>query len=288
MRQAWALISRPHTAWLYDGTTLDLAKVSGGPEYQKLMVRLSRSPPPDPPSAYQRFLRWTNKKLGRPATPDEDLNDAIEHAGLDSWLTLPMPYPQRLVESRAAFAGSGYGLCQNYKDLYRCEEEYESMAWETVYFVFFSRHALYASLDTFQAAFGLDPLSEPHVLDFESGFSNLPTFASPSAFWSHVRDQLMILPSKSPRRITKLLLGGENATDPDFIATLRDALGAPASLSDDGIPDPTFAAARGAALYARWRQEAPWDCVEDDECDTKRERERGEKSGDASKRVELR
>ena len=152
----------------------------------------------------------------------------------------------------------------------------------------FTRHALYASLDTFQAAFGLDPLSEPHVLDFRSGFSNLPTFASPSAFWSHVRDQLLILPSKSSRRITKLLLGGENATDLDFIAMLRDALGASASLSDGGVPDPTFAVARGAALYARWRQEAPWDCVEDDECDTQRERERRGESSDASKKVELR
>jgi len=42
--------------------------------------------------------------------------------------------------------------------------------------------------------------------------------------------------------------------------------------------DPTFAAARGAALYARRRQEAPFGCVERDECKEEKQREREGKS----------
>lgn len=38
--------------------------------------------------------------------------------------------------------------------------------------------------------------------------------------------------------------------------------------------DPTFAAARGAALYARRRQEVPSDCYEKSECEEMRSRER--------------
>lgn len=38
--------------------------------------------------------------------------------------------------------------------------------------------------------------------------------------------------------------------------------------------DPLFAAARGAALYARWRQEAPYDCEEEEKCEEQRQRER--------------
>jgi hypothetical protein len=41
----------------------------------------------------------------------------------------------------------------------------------------------------------------------------------------------------------------------------------------DIVADPLYAAARGAALYARWRQEVPWDCVEGEGCNDERERE---------------
>jgi hypothetical protein len=45
------------------------------------------------------------------------------------------------------------------------------------------------------------------------------------------------------------------------------------------LVDPVFAAARGAAIYARRRQEAPADCVELETCEEKRNREREGKSG---------
>ena len=36
----------------------------------------------------------------------------------------------------------------------------------------------------------------------------------------------------------------------------------------EAVADPLWAAARGAALYARLRQEVPWNCMEAPECKT--------------------
>lgn len=116
-----------------------------------------------------------------------------------------------------------------------------------------------------------------------------------SAFWSYVGDKLAILPRESRSVPTRLLLGGENATDPEFLRVLMDVLGqTPAQVLNifggpnntgslegfDGevFHDPLFASARGAALYARRRQEAPFDCLERDECERERQRQRESKS----------
>jgi hypothetical protein len=89
-----------------------------------------------------------------------------------------------------------------------------------------------------------------------------------------------------------VLLGGENATDSAFLATLRDALAklspvSPLSVDVDTIEDPTYAAARGMAVYARRRQEVPGDCMERRMCDERRENERSGGS-EGSPRLELR
>ena len=118
--------------------------------------------------------------------------------------------------------------------------------------------------------------------------------------------------------MTKVVLAGESATDPHFLGTLRDALQEVTAvhhlealprpwteavqwrmekqkhqgwnltfdrdLQNQVVIDPLFAAARGAALYARWRQEAPYECVEKEECYEKRRRER---EGIGNEKVEL-
>jgi len=58
------------------------------------------------------------------------------------------------------------------------------------------------------------------------------------------------------------------------------------------LEEPLFAAAKGAALYARWRQEIPWGCWESDKCEEGRRKERGETGeqylADNTARLELR
>ncbi|KAI9857448.1 MAG: hypothetical protein M1813_008198 [Trichoglossum hirsutum] len=319
---------------MYDGSIANAAGVSANPDYMELMLRLAHSPLPPPQSKYQRFIRWFNKKCGRPSTPDvgilsslitdlheatrsalpsypidkvvittpllpaltsEDLNDAIEYAGLRSWLIYSTPYPKILAESRSLFAANGNGLCKNYKHLYECEEEENKMPVHTVYSVTFTRQALYTTLDTFRSPFGFTSRSEAYLINFNSGLDSLPTYPSPLDFWKHVRSQLLSLPRKSDRPITKVLLAGESVTDAKFLNILRDSLAEIAGPSarreasdDEGwrvnmtfavdpdigmLADPVFAAARGAALYARWRQEAPYDCVEHERCEAERRRE---------------
>jgi hypothetical protein len=128
-----------------------------------LLRRLSLSSKVPQTSLLQRYLRRLNKLLGRPATKDvgtlselitslraeteprlnltlervvvttpqlpsltrEDLQDAIEHAGLKSWLEYPLPYPTMLYAPNAAFAASGRGLCKEWRNLYACLEEAE-------------------------------------------------------------------------------------------------------------------------------------------------------------------
>ena len=147
----------------YSGSTIDLAFVSASPAYAELLARLSQSTAPPKPSKLQQYLRRLNKLLGRPATPDvgtisalisclrgeaetrlnhaldrvvvttpqfpgltrEDLEDAIEHAGLKSWLEYPLPYPTMLYAPNAAFAANGQGLCNAVDNIYACLEEAE-------------------------------------------------------------------------------------------------------------------------------------------------------------------
>ena len=58
-----------------------------------------------------------------PALIREDLHDAIEYAGLRSWLIYPIPYPSMLYTANAAFAGSGRGLCHQWWDIDACQDE---------------------------------------------------------------------------------------------------------------------------------------------------------------------
>lgn len=156
-------------------------------------------------------------------------------------------------------------------------------------FVSLTRHALYASLDTMQEAFRRWAPDGPRVLDFGAGIDGRGRFADDGDYWAHIRSRIVEVARQGKRPIEILLLGGENATDTMFLATLRDALAplTPELLVNVDIvkvADPTFAAARGMALYARRRQEAPGHCVETPNCDEEREEQR---TGGAEGRVEL-
>lgn len=66
-----------------------------------------------------------------------DLLDALEYAGLGSWLAhhenrQAGTYPERLTEAHAVFAAHGLGLCNDYKNLFECWEEEEQMQLHTV------------------------------------------------------------------------------------------------------------------------------------------------------------
>lgn len=224
-----------------------------------------------------------------------DLADALEHAGLRPWLTSEPAeaglYPARLTEAHAVFAAYGQGLCNNYKDLFECWEEEERMVHHTALLVGFTRGDLRAEVVALRAPFEWDQGVVDMFVDLGAGLDGMGNFESAVAFWAHVRDQLTAVARRA--RLTRVMLVGENVTDSRFIDVLKDALGGSgyavgggmiqdeahilAVPDRDGVVDPTFASARGAAQYARWRQEAPFGCRERRECEEEREKERAQK-----------
>ncbi|KAJ9211207.1 hypothetical protein DTO166G4_7233 [Paecilomyces variotii] len=246
----------------------------------------------------------TEKEISQPldrvavATPDISsissiVNAALEDLDLRTWVGDSGFYPQRLVEADAVYAANGYGLCANYEDLWECTDEFYNSPNAHVFYVFYSRHLLYTSII---APINGEALSrfntdEAQVLDFEVGLDNLvQTDESQGTPWSRLRSQLLALPREYPYPLTHILLAGESATHPRFLATLRDALSEMVHMSPVNLQthfrdhadaaivpriiNPIFVASRGAALYARRRQEVQAHCTEPYECEAIRKRER--------------
>jgi len=136
-------------------------------------------------------------------------------------------------------------------------------------FISLTRHALYMSLDKMQDAFPRRVSDGPRVLDFSLGLDHRGSFAA-NDYWASMRTRIAIFVRQySEQPVDTLLLGGENATNNIFLQTVRNALNSVtptwSSILDIDVAtvaDPSFAAARGMAVYARRRQEAPNSCEE--------------------------
>ena len=164
-------------------------------------------------------------------------------------------------------------------------------------------HELYVSLDRYKAPLEHHEDTEVRLVNFELGSSKIPSNTERD-YWDLVKQALQKPCSNCDCQLTKLVLSGENATNSVFLNVLRDALNinlrsprlepstedvihvpARETAEDDiskikleehlnRMADPTFAAARGAALYARIRQVAPVLCMEKTECSSRRDQER--------------
>lgn len=229
-------------------------------------------------------------------TAEETLADALEHAGLRPWLGDTRYQPRAVAQPRAVLAGHGQGLCADYADVFLCRGQAGDLPVRRALFVSLTRHALYVTLERVQDAFPAHGSSEQRgtrVLDFEGGLDRREGFESEGGYWAYVRGRIVGLVREREgegqrRPVDMVLLGGENATDGGFLATLRDALAElhptlPSLVGSDideaMVLDPLYAAARGMAVYARRRQEVPGDCIEGPGCDEVRERERREGRG---------
>jgi len=222
-----------------------------------------------------------------PGLTKGDLDDALEYAGLRGWMDVSNgSEPKHVSESQAVFAGNGQGLCPSYRDVMECRLEGLELPRHLGLFISLTRHALYMSLDDVQYAFPQWRPDGPQVLDFGLGLDHRGGFA-PNDYWASLYSRIALFVRQySEQPVHTLLLGGENATNSVFLQTVRKALGSVtpmwSSVLDIDIAtvaDPTFAAARGMAVYARRRQEAPGPCKENFLlCDERREKERNRES----------
>lgn len=291
----------------HDGSRENLAKIEGDSEYNALMVRFSQSTSSPDSNLWDRLRRRTNKLLGRPATVDvgtlsnvltrlrkeaekysniaitsvvvvmpnfrgiqqEDLDDAIEYAGLKS---LMGTFPSRIPETQAAYAGNQFGLCINYVHPLKCEEEEENMPLEQVLAVHYSRHALSVTLAPLTKAFSFS--DDQSLIDWKLGLNALSLYPNVNSYWEAVGVKIQEVPNTATgwgkRPVTKVLLLGESALDPRFLKALQDALGGIRTTKNAAIlkvtRDPLYAAARGAAEFAKRLQEAPRNCIEPEHC----------------------
>ncbi|KAJ5223223.1 hypothetical protein N7468_007765 [Penicillium chermesinum] len=235
--------------------------------------------------------RKLHHSLDRVAVTSPDLhalspglvNFALQQTDLRTWVGDSKFYPDHLVEADAVYANNGFGLCENYHDLWECEDEFDYTDTSAVLFVSFSRQSLYASIiePIHGQALARFTRDENNVLDFEVGLDRLLQAEPSELLWARLRSQLTGLSRPWRSTITHLILAGENATYPRFVAELKDAfVGLPQlatgimPVKDDAKGDLTFAAARGAALYARRRQEVQSDCSEPPTCELSRRTER--------------
>lgn len=233
------------------------------------------------------------------------INKALRKAGPQSPTDDCFWYPNRLIEADTVYAANGYGLCENYHDLWQCEDEFNfdfefgrsvaPPASPILLFVSFTRHSLYISITIPNRGQALSwpTEDEKNVFDFDLGLDRILEVDSDhqNALWTSLRERIGSL-ARDKFRITHLLLAGESATNPAFLDNLRDALAGLEGIyigpmraevpldsmeyvAERGM-NLTFAAARGAALYARRRQEVQCDCSEIEECTILQEKERSD------------
>ncbi|KAJ5984323.1 hypothetical protein N7481_006422 [Penicillium waksmanii] len=226
-----------------------------------------------------------------PTLSPEMINTALQELDLQTWTGDCSWYPRRLIEADAVYAASGYGLCKSYHDLWECDDEFYLAGSPVILFVSFTRHLLYTSITIPNNGESLMRFAYDEIkdLNFELGLDQILEADNPDILWARLREQITTFSQSSEFRITGFLLAGESTTNPLFQDNLKDALAglsglhiepkiAPfalmGSVHGEKSMDLTFAAARGAALYARRRQEVQCDCSELGECELSRQKER--------------
>ena len=157
-----------------NGTETQGVKLRAREDYKDLLRKLSSLQAPPPQMWYEKWQRWMNKKRGRPATPEigilssmlrdlavatsallhlpsigkvvvaaplleaitgENLNDAIEYAGMSHWLDEEIRWPKYFGEMRAAHASNGLAICHDWRNTYNCQDEVDEWPVDTVYSV---------------------------------------------------------------------------------------------------------------------------------------------------------
>lgn len=229
-------------------------------------------------------------------TPDihnlslEMINTALEELDLQTWMSDCLWYPKHLIEADAVYVAHGYGLCKNYYDLWECSDEFEGAGFPVILFVSFTRYLFYTSVFIPDRGEALSrwAYDETKAFNFDMGLDRILEATDQELLQARIREQIADFARFF--RITDLLLAGESITNPGFLEKLKEALSGLSgfhtsfnnrdpfalmgSAHGEKVMNLTFVAARGAALYARRRQEVQCDCSELRECQMSRQKER--------------
>lgn len=187
---------------------------------------------------------------------EEDINDAIEYAGLKP-LT-GSSFDQQPHELAVAFAGSGLGFCEHYNDVEKCKEEENRLPREQVLAISYTKDAFEVSLSTIDNAYQPYEPKNSHFIDWNLGEGSLADYSRVDAYWAVVRRKMLELSYRDyvKKPITQVVLLGESALGETFQRVLLAAL----HEFQDELPtihraDPLYLAAKGAAEFAKRAQE---------------------------------
>ena len=189
----------------------------------------------------------------------EDMLDACEYAKLE-YLSFPFHIRDNMLyETSTAYAGYGYGLCDNYREREGCKKEQDDMDFDAVMAVLFTRSVLTVTLSGMHSAYYLWEPDYRHYSNFSLGYDSKTRQQNEQGYWNAVTNQLEEIMVKFPyyERPRKVLLMGDCVDDKNFRAALEKVL----SRQMDTLPeilshDAEFTAAKGTAELTK---RLPWD-----------------------------
>ncbi|EPE35857.1 hypothetical protein GLAREA_05195 [Glarea lozoyensis ATCC 20868] len=313
---------------LQDGSLQQIALIEGDASYTALFRRLATGPMfPDPyyfdckRDVWDYFMRqaqrYLNKLIGRPANPEtailaamvsalqhetqtwhsaqkEEINDVFDHLKLKNFLAQSI-YRKELYATSAASAGYETAMCNNFTDVYKCENEELELPARRVLHIDFNQESLSRTIITLSSVW--DGSIDYRFVDTDLGYAHhgdlLDTAPERDSeqYWTSISARIRKLAMSSRHAIEKLMLTGTSASDPRFEAAIREALHdilaqeviadlvGDADTADDETEwrvKFTFATAQGAARVAKRVQEIPFMCRQTDECRKRHERAQDE------------
>ena len=240
----------------------------------------------------------------------EEITDVFDCLGMRNLMAEPDTL-EDLYATSAAYTGLGMGLCRQYTDPYACEREEYHFPTQRLLHLDFTPESLSGTIKSLKSS--KDGSVEETFIDLDLGLGRLgevDTISMPrpqdsTVYWKAIASRIRALVRSFKPQITQLILTGSSATDRQFKAVVKDALRdlvAKSALeilldNDKATNDDemdrgqvtkfVFATAKGAAEFAKRRQEGPVRCVESDECKQVRDRERLVRGEETAARLEL-
>lgn len=217
---------------------------------------------------------------------DEEITDVFDYVQIRNLMAKPDTL-DNLYATSSAYAGFGIGLCKQYTHPYACEREESHFPTQRLLHLDFAPDSLSGTIKSLKSV--RDGSMEEAFIDPALGLGKLNRLNQKSnlelgeerAYWTAVTNRIRTLVQSFKPQITQLILTGSSALDPQFKTAVKDALrdlvaestlrmldreGKDGKEGKGKTLDLVFATAKGAAEFAKRRQEGPVRCVEGEEC----------------------
>ncbi|KAI1744310.1 hypothetical protein F4680DRAFT_444339 [Xylaria scruposa] len=294
---------------------MPVARIPGSSQYVELMQSLATSPIKTMPDGSRRPPEsWARKLVFLPATPEiailanmvsqlrreaeavlrqrvkgvaiaspdgvsltrYEIRDILDYLRMEDLIADKQNVMfDQLFSLAATSAGYGDGLCASYTDAYECEKEQLSFLNLWALHLDFSYHSFTGAMDWTSKARRL--MAHDYFVDLELGERHRPLgdVSKEQKHWDRVGMRIRQF-ANSKRRVERLYLTGDSASEPRFLEAVTTALvdfALPSVLetleytsSNASAKHYLFATSKGAAEFAKRRQEGMALCQLPEKC----------------------